>query len=221
MTTLEVPMTTPSDIRVLTDPDTVRLIADPLRLRLLELLRERPRTVSELADALDLPRTRLYYHMKLLEEHELVTVDATREVSGITERTYRVTAWRFSVDKALLGPEGGSGSPLETYLTVILDEVATEIRRAVAAGLIDVEATREDTFAPRNLVLGRKWYRFTPEQLAVFGEHYAAFESEHGDQAVFRHEGCGKAAPEPEEGDLYEWLIAFYPIVPPAGDDDA
>jgi DNA-binding transcriptional ArsR family regulator len=211
----------PTEIRVLRDPETVRLIADPLRLRLLELLREQPRTVTELADALDVPRTRLYYHMKLLEEHNLVAVDATREVSGITERTYRVTAYRFSVDKALLGPGGGAGSPLETYLAVVLDEVATEIRRAVAAGLIDVETTRDDAFGPRTLLLGRQWFRFTPGQVAAFGERYAAFEAEFAAHAVFRDEACGDDAVEPADGDLYEWLVAFYPAVPPAGDDDA
>ena len=71
MSDLEVSMTKPADIRVLTDPDTVRLIADPMRLRLLELLRQRSRTVTELAELLDVPRTRLYYHVKLLEAHDL------------------------------------------------------------------------------------------------------------------------------------------------------
>jgi DNA-binding transcriptional ArsR family regulator len=210
----------PSEIRVLRDPESVRLIADPLRLRLLELLRQKPRTVTELAEALDVPRTRLYYHVKLLEEHDLIAVDATREVSGITERSYRVTAYRFSVDKALLGPGGGAGSPLETYLAVILDEVAAEIRRAAEAGLIDVEATREDTFGPRRLLLGRQWYRLTAEQVDAFGTRYTAFEEQNAAHAVFRKDP-GDGDDEPGEGELYEWLIGFYPVVPPSGNDDA
>ena len=169
-----------SDIRILRDPETVRLIADPLRLRLLDHLRQQPRTVTELAELLDVPRTRLYYHVKLLEEHGLIAVDATREVSGITERRYRVTAYRFSVDKALLGPAGESGTPLETYLAVILDEVASEIRRAVAAGFINLEGTQEDSFGPRRLLIGRQWYRLTPEDVSRFQERYAAFEEELG-----------------------------------------
>jgi DNA-binding transcriptional ArsR family regulator len=210
---------TTSDIRILRDPETVRLIADPLRLRLLERLRQQPRTVTELAELLDVPRTRLYYHVKLLEEHDLIAVDATREVSGITERYYRATAYRLSIDKSLLGQAGDTGTPLDTYLSVILEEVASEIRRAVDAGLIDLEGTREDAFAPRRLLIGRQWYRLSPDDVAGFAERYAEFEQDLARHAVFRHDG-GEDAAETEDGSLYEWLIAFYPIVPPSGDDD-
>ncbi len=208
-----------ADIRILRDPETVRLIADPLRLRLLDQLRQHPRTVTELAELLDVPRTRLYYHVRLLEEHGLIAVDATREVSGITERRYRVTAYRFSVDKALLGPTGDAGTPLETYLAVIFDEVASEIRRAVSAGLIDLEGTQEDSFGPRRLLIGRQWYRLTPEDVAEFQERYAAFEDALAERAVFRHDADADDAGG--DGDLYEWLVGFYPVVPPAGDQDA
>ena len=72
------------EIRVVRNPETLRLIADPLRLRLLELLRREPRTVTELAELLEMPRTNLYYHIGLLEKHDLVQVAESRVVSGIT-----------------------------------------------------------------------------------------------------------------------------------------
>src|SRR5687768_7910305 len=89
----------PIEIRVIDDPEVLRIVADPMRLRILELLRQQPRTVKELAVLLDVARTRLYYHVKLLLEHDLIVVDDTRVVSGITESRYRVTAFRLSVDK--------------------------------------------------------------------------------------------------------------------------
>lgn len=48
-------MSSSNGIRVLRDPEVLRLIADPLRLRMLELLRQEPRTVTELASLLDTP----------------------------------------------------------------------------------------------------------------------------------------------------------------------
>lgn len=200
-------------IRVLNDPKALRLIADPLRLRILELLRQQPRTVTELATLLDRPRTNLYYHIKLLESHDLVTVSSSDLVSGIVEKRYRVTAYRLTIDKALLGARAGDDSPLDAYLSFILDEVAGEIRRAVGAGLIALGETHEDTIAPDRLVVGRKWYRFSDDEVYEFRrkveELHDAFEA----RAVFgthpRSDG------DDSTRQLYEWLIGFYPLLPP------
>jgi DNA-binding transcriptional ArsR family regulator len=85
---------------VIQDVDTLKVLADPVRLRIhFEL--EQPRTVKELAAALDMPQTRLYYHVKLLERAGLITVVSRRTVSGIEERTYRTAATSTLVSPAL------------------------------------------------------------------------------------------------------------------------
>ncbi len=216
----EVDTRTPQHVaRVINDPETLRLIADPLRLRLLELLRQEPRTVTELAHLLDVQRTKLYYHVKLLETHDLIAVDQTHLVSGIPEKRYRVTAYRLSVDKAMLGVPGSGDAPLDVYLSMVLDEVATEIRRSVRSGLIDLEFTHEDVIAPRRVMIGRQWYWMTDADVQRFQERYSEFLAE-----------CtGKRVPSvdaevdstgSEDETLYEWLTAFYPVVPPEGGDE-
>ncbi|MFN8511837.1 MAG: helix-turn-helix domain-containing protein [Chloroflexia bacterium] len=70
-----------------------------LRLRLLEQLRREPQTVKQLAAALDVAQTKLYYHIKLLEERELIRVVESRVVQGIIEKQYGVTAYRLSVER--------------------------------------------------------------------------------------------------------------------------
>jgi DNA-binding transcriptional ArsR family regulator len=88
---------------VIEDADTLKVLADPVRLRIhMEL--EHPRTVKELATRLDVPQTRLYYHVKLLERVGLITVVARRTVSGIEERTYQ-TAARSTLVSPSLGAE--------------------------------------------------------------------------------------------------------------------
>jgi DNA-binding transcriptional ArsR family regulator len=207
------------EIRIINDPDTLRLIADPLRLRLLELLRRQPRTVTELAALLELPRTNLYYHVRLLEQHGLVEVTETRLVSGIAEKHYRAAAFRLSVDKTLFGTTAGSGSPLEVYLAFIFDEVATEIGRAVEAGLIELDQTHEDVIMPHRLVIGRKWYRLTDDDVAEFDRRLDAVGDAFAGKVAFED---GKAAGQDEPGTrLYEFLTGFYPIVPPGEESNA
>ena len=55
-------------------------IADPTRRHILDLLRERPRIVSELVDALDITQPGVSKHLRVLREAGLVTVrqDAQR-----------------------------------------------------------------------------------------------------------------------------------------------
>ncbi len=202
--------------RVIDDPETLRLIADPLRLRLLELLRQEPRTVTELAELLDVQRTKLYYHVKLLEAHDLIVVDETRLVSGIPEKRYRVTAYRLSVDKTMLGVPGSGDAPLDVYLSMVLDEVATEIRRSVRSGLIDLEFTHEDVIAPRRVMIGRQWYWLNDDDVTRFQERYAEALTEFDGQRVPYADADGDRAGG-EDAVLYEWLTAFYPVVPPKG----
>ena len=202
------------EVLVIRDAETLRIVSDPLRLRMLELMRERPQTAKGLATALRVSRTKLYYHLNLLAERGLITVAATRLVSGIVEKQYRVTAYRMTVDKALIGPTSVGNDALDTYVSVVLDEVRAEINRSVDAGLIDLERTQEDDILPRRLVLGRKWMRLTPDQVAAFSQRYAEVMDEF-DAAASLRRGEDATAPDGEGRQLYEWLIAFYPTVPP------
>ena len=208
-----------NEMRVLDDPEVLRLIADPLRLRILERLRQAPHTVTELAELLGVARTRLYYHVRLLESHDLVAVAETHVVAGITEKRYRVTAYRLSVDKSLLGGLGSDQAPLEVYLSVVLDEVATEIRRAVAAGLIDFDGTGQAAIQPRRMMVGRDWYRFTDAQVEEFARRYLEFNRHFADQELDGPTDVPSDATAPD-AKLYEWLIGFYPVVPPDGEGE-
>lgn len=214
-------MVEPHQIRVISDPETLRLIADPLRLRLLELLRRSPRTVTELAEVLELPRTNLYYHVRLLAEHDLIVVDDTREVSGITEKRYRAAAYRLSVRKALLGTGDHSQTPLDVYLSFVLDEVAGEIRRAVDAGLIEFEGVDEDQIAPNRLMLGRSWFHFSHDDVIRFGSALDMLFAQFEPQRAFEPSEPEQVGPPPAPpgAALYEFLSAFYPVVPPGNRD--
>jgi DNA-binding transcriptional ArsR family regulator len=76
------------ELLVVTAPAQLRSLADPLRSTLLELLLERAATVSELAQAVDRPKSSVAYHVAQLVEAGLLRVVRTRRVRAIDERYY-------------------------------------------------------------------------------------------------------------------------------------
>jgi DNA-binding transcriptional ArsR family regulator len=81
----------------LTTPFQVKAIGHPLRITILSLLHERAATVSELAVALERPKSTVAHHVKVLTEAGLVRVVRTRRVRAIEERFYGRTARMFYV----------------------------------------------------------------------------------------------------------------------------
>jgi len=90
------------EIRI-TDLETLKVISAPLRVQILERIglasdSGQLTTVKQLSEELDIPPTKLYYHINLLEKHGLIWVAETRVVSGIIEKHYQVRAKKIRVD---------------------------------------------------------------------------------------------------------------------------
>jgi DNA-binding transcriptional ArsR family regulator len=86
-----------ADRIALTEPAQVKAIGHPLRTTILGLLHERAATVSELAVALERPKSTVAHHVKVLAENGLVRVVRTRQVRAIEERFWGRTARMFYV----------------------------------------------------------------------------------------------------------------------------
>jgi DNA-binding transcriptional ArsR family regulator len=93
------------DRLALTRAAQVKAIGHPLRTTILGLLHERAATVTELAIALERPKSTVAHHIKVLNESGLVRVVRTRRVRAIEERFYGRTARMFFV-AVERGPEG-------------------------------------------------------------------------------------------------------------------
>ena len=92
-----------ADRIALTTPSQVKAISHPLRTTILHLLDERAATVTELAQALERPKSTVAHHVKVLSEAGFLQVVRTRRVRAIEERFYGRTARMFFV-----GVERGS-----------------------------------------------------------------------------------------------------------------
>ena len=86
-----------ADRIALTLPSQVKAIGHPLRTAILGLLHERAATVTELAVALERPKSTVAHHVKVLTEAQLLRVVRTRQVRAIEERFYGRTARMFYV----------------------------------------------------------------------------------------------------------------------------
>jgi len=86
-----------ADRVALTEPAQVKAISHPLRNTILGLLHERAASVTELAVALERPKSTVAHHVKVLHEAGLLRVVRTRRVRAIDERFYGRTARMFYV----------------------------------------------------------------------------------------------------------------------------
>ena len=106
------------DLRIVSSPAELRAMADPLRNTLLDLLLERAATVSELAAAVDRPKSTVAHHVSVLVDAGMLKVVRTRRVRAIDERFYGRTARIFYV--GAIRPE--QARLLSNYLAVAAAE---------------------------------------------------------------------------------------------------
>src|SRR6188768_4127330 len=90
------------DVEVIDEPAAAVVALDPMRARLLAELAE-PGSAATLANRLGLPRQKVNYHLRTLEEHGLVRLAEERRWGGLTERLLVATATSYVVSPAALG----------------------------------------------------------------------------------------------------------------------
>jgi len=85
--------------------EQLRAIADILRVRILDLLRQGPLTVTQIADHLHLAPAKIHYHVRELGRVGLLQLVETRERGGILEKYYQPIAHSIGVMESLLFSE--------------------------------------------------------------------------------------------------------------------
>lgn len=121
----------PAENQIVDDLETLKVLSDPLRLRIRELM-AKPATVKQVAAKLDLPPTKLYYHINLLEKHALIVLVDTRLVSGIVEKHYQISSYRLQLAKQLLSAsEDPEGEGLSLAINSIFESTRNDLWQSV------------------------------------------------------------------------------------------
>ncbi len=193
-------------IKSIDDLETIKVMADERRLVLLRLL-VKPQTVKEMAAALDIPQSQLYYHVNLLEKHALIQVVATNVVSGIIEKQYQATAQQFHIRNPMLMGSSISTEETSAFFSAALDETRNELRQAFKNA-----PPRTTDEPPLHPFVTRKLLRLTAEQLGEFHARLDAMIKE-GDRLTATNAPDGSPNRSPDEAHEYYLTVAFYQSV--------
>lgn len=194
---------------IVDDLEVLKVIAHSTRLDILQSLKH-PKTVKEIAQKLDLPATKLYYHVNLMEKHDLIQVVETNIVSGIIEKKYQVTARNYRLQDGLLTEGNTYSKEIDMMLRAIFTTTRTEINRSIEAE--QMKLANED----KRGLLWHSGVRLTPTQFAEFYEELEALLRK---MAVLSKENDTA-----EDGNIdakhYGITVAFYPIYRSVEEED-
>jgi DNA-binding transcriptional ArsR family regulator len=193
---------------IVNDLDTLKVLADPLRLQIIELMTPAARTVKQIAAELNLPPTKLYYHIKQLEERNLIRVTDTRIVSGILEKQYQAAALSYRVNKTLFSLTALAGTEgLNVMLTGLFEDTKEDIQQSVEAGVIKLSADEEgEKPSLSSLLVSRKTLNLTPEQADEFYQRLRELVRE------YTLDERSLAAEQTDE-QAFGLMIALYPSI--------
>ncbi|MBC7871298.1 MAG: helix-turn-helix transcriptional regulator [Chitinophagaceae bacterium] len=184
---------------LISDIEALKAYFDPMRIRILRTVSHQPRSVHEIAAELEIPFTRLYYHINMLEKYGLIRLVETRNFSGaVEEKYYQVMAHVFVVDKRLmtLGPtDNQSESGLEIVLRTVLDDTRRDIENSLRDGRIEIMTKAPD---PQSLLIRRGLSALSKERAQTFYERLLDLLKDF-------------AVDDPEGGDFYALSFALYP----------
>jgi DNA-binding transcriptional ArsR family regulator len=89
------------DVAIIEDAAAAEASLDPMRTRLLAELAE-PSSATALGHRLGLPRQKVNYHLRTLEQHGLIELAEERRKGNVVERVMRATALSYVISPAAL-----------------------------------------------------------------------------------------------------------------------
>jgi DNA-binding transcriptional ArsR family regulator len=189
--------------------EALKALANPLRVRVLRALMPRAGSAKQVSQLLGEGVTKLYRHLKILEEHGFIRPVGQAVVSGIAEVHYRARARSFVISRSALAEPGSADSPVDSALSFVLDQTRSSIQRALAQGCIDLHARAPD---PRALLARRTFAKLAPAQARAFYQRVLALYEEFGELS----DTSGPAPPHAADdnagkAELYTLTFALFP----------
>jgi len=83
----------------------LKVISDPIRKQIIDVLYDEPLTASEIADEINFPKDKIYYHIKKLQSSGILIIAETEKVKGITQNKFINAAKKIEIDESLLGDQ--------------------------------------------------------------------------------------------------------------------
>src|SRR6516165_7986433 len=119
------------DVAVIDDPAAAGAALEPARARLLAQLTE-PRSASMLAAAAGLPRQKVNYHLRNLEQHGLVELVEERRKGNVTERLLQAAAASYVISPSALAavaPDPARAADRAAFTAELMQAVTSLVAR--------------------------------------------------------------------------------------------
>jgi predicted ArsR family transcriptional regulator len=118
------------DEAFITDPSQFEALTSALRMRILKLCHE-PSSVREIAERLDMPVTRLYYHVNLLDDAGFLQVVHTRKSGARTEKIYRVAGQTIRPGPEMLANIQDARAAAKAVTAIVIEPARAETEDAL------------------------------------------------------------------------------------------
>jgi DNA-binding transcriptional ArsR family regulator len=188
------------EIDVIEDPAAAVVALEPVRRRLLAELVE-PSSAAALAERVGLPRQKVNYHLRLLEQHGLVREVEQRRWGGLVERVLAATAASYVVSPAALGEAASDPGRARDRLSAgYLVSLAARVVREV--GELERRAGSSDKRLATLALDGEIRFRSAVERAAFTRELLGAVAA-----LVARYHDAGA-----ESGRSYRLMIGAHPL---------
>lgn len=186
------------------DIEILEILNNPLRIRVLREMME-PASVREVAEALDVPPTRLYYHVNLLEDAGIVAVVETRKVGAMVQKIYQARARGFRPSPRLSFSDRDPHELAKIASGVVLDGARVDAEEALTGHFARVKEGGEDPLAG---AFGRTLGFFTEDEARAFAKKLSEFIEAEFD------------VHDRSEGREYGLTFAFFPLAGTSRDED-
>jgi DNA-binding transcriptional ArsR family regulator len=193
------------------DLETLKVISDPLRRRILELALVEPMTTKQIAEALEAAPSKVYYHVRLLENHGLLKVAETRLIANMVENLYQTAAQQISVDPSLLLSPASEGSgAFDQLIGDFFDDAKAQVRGSIQARLIDLEMVEGKRPRLANAHFSHSLFRLSPGKAAELRQRLRGLLEELD----------ALEDPDDPEGQYYRLVLGLYPSLLAPGELD-
>jgi DNA-binding transcriptional ArsR family regulator len=125
------------DVAVIEDPAAAEVSLDPVRSRLLAAL-ARPASATMLAATVGMPRQKVNYHLRALEQHGLIELVEERRKGNVTERVMQATAASYVISPVALSavqpdPSSAPDRLSARWLLALSAQLVRDVGRLITA----------------------------------------------------------------------------------------
>lgn len=189
------------DLRVL------EVLNSPTRLRIFRNLEE-PKTVREVADAMAVPVTRLYYHFGMLQDVGVIEVVETRKVGAMIEKLYQCVAGTFRPSPNLFLKTDDPGRVARASANVVLDGARLDAEYGLVRHF-EAIANGQDRAESYPGTISRSVRLMTRQEASEFASRLEELVAEWGHSTTDA---------DVEGAEDYTLSIVFFPLANPARD---